>query len=121
MGPLHSDRHYDISASKEGFVLSPLEGKQGDFKAFALAGVTFKVAAKHSEVSYCCLLQGLLCCQLSFGCVCCFATYFEMNLLTLSHSFWLLNFLTKQLRPFLPSLSVNPHNKDRKLPFNSPC
>lgn len=43
VGPLHSDRHYDISASKEGFVLSPLVGKQGDFKAFALAGVTFKV------------------------------------------------------------------------------
>lgn len=45
MGPLHSDRQYDISASKEGFVLSPVEGTQGDFKAFALAGVTFKVYA----------------------------------------------------------------------------
>lgn len=43
VGPLHSDRQYDISASKEGFVLSPVEGTQGDFKAFALAGVTFKV------------------------------------------------------------------------------
>lgn len=43
MGPLHSDRQYDISASKEGFVLSPVEGTQGDFKAFALAGVTFTV------------------------------------------------------------------------------
>lgn len=43
VGPLHSDRQYDISASKEGFVLSPLEGNQGDFKAFALAGVTFTV------------------------------------------------------------------------------
>lgn len=46
VGPLHSDRHYDISASKEGFVLSPLEGKQGDFKAFALAGVTFKIKSE---------------------------------------------------------------------------
>lgn len=43
VGPLHSDRQYDISASKEGFVLSPVEGTQGDFKAFALAGVTFAV------------------------------------------------------------------------------
>lgn len=43
MGPLHSDRQYDIGASKEGFVLSPVEGTQGDFKAFALAGVTFMV------------------------------------------------------------------------------
>lgn len=43
VGPLHSDRQYDISASKEGFVLSPVEGTQGDFKAFALAGVTFMV------------------------------------------------------------------------------
>lgn len=43
VGPLHSDRQYDISASKEGFVLSPVEGTRGDFKAFALAGVTFMV------------------------------------------------------------------------------
>lgn len=43
VGPLHSDRQYDISASKEGFVLSHMEGTQGDFKAFALAGITFKV------------------------------------------------------------------------------
>lgn len=43
VGPLHSDRQYDIGASKEGFVLSPVEGTQGDFKAFALAGVTFMV------------------------------------------------------------------------------
>lgn len=47
VGPLHSDRQYDISANKEGFVLSPVEGTQGDFKAFALAGVTFMV---HSAV-----------------------------------------------------------------------
>lgn len=51
MGPLHSDRQYDISASKEGFVLSPLEGQRGDFKAFALAGVTFKVVGKTPTVS----------------------------------------------------------------------
>lgn len=43
VGPLHSDSQYEISASKEGFVLTPVEGKTGDFKAFALAGVTFEV------------------------------------------------------------------------------
>uniref|UniRef100_A0A3B3ZX66 Uncharacterized protein n=1 Tax=Periophthalmus magnuspinnatus TaxID=409849 RepID=A0A3B3ZX66_9GOBI len=46
VGPLHSDRQYDITASKEGFVLSPVEGTQGDFKAFALAGVTFKIQSE---------------------------------------------------------------------------
>uniref|UniRef100_H3BZK0 NODAL modulator 1 n=1 Tax=Tetraodon nigroviridis TaxID=99883 RepID=H3BZK0_TETNG len=46
VGPLHSDRQYDISASKEGFVLSPVEGTQGDFKAFALAGVTFMIKSE---------------------------------------------------------------------------
>lgn len=52
VGPLHSDRLYDVTASKEGFVLSPVEGTQGDFKAFALAGVTFKV---HSSFSLQCI------------------------------------------------------------------
>ncbi|XP_056891025.1 BOS complex subunit NOMO1 [Takifugu flavidus] len=46
VGPLHSDRQYDIGASKEGFVLSPVEGTQGDFKAFALAGVTFMIKSE---------------------------------------------------------------------------
>ncbi|KAM8842505.1 BOS complex subunit NOMO1 [Synchiropus picturatus] len=46
VGPLHSDRQYDISANKEGFVLSPVEGSEGDFKAFALAGVTFKIKSE---------------------------------------------------------------------------
>uniref|UniRef100_A0A667XUU7 NODAL modulator 1 n=1 Tax=Myripristis murdjan TaxID=586833 RepID=A0A667XUU7_9TELE len=49
VGPLHSDRQYDISASKEGFVLSPVEGSQGDFKAFALAGVTFKIKTEDGQ------------------------------------------------------------------------
>nr|XP_020498466.1 LOW QUALITY PROTEIN: nodal modulator 1-like [Labrus bergylta] len=49
VGPLHSDREYDISASKEGFVLSPVEGTQGDFKAFALAGVTFKIKSEEGH------------------------------------------------------------------------
>ncbi|ROL41813.1 Nodal modulator 1 [Anabarilius grahami] len=46
VGPLHSDSLYDISASKEGFVLTPVEGKTGDFKAFALAGVTFEIKSE---------------------------------------------------------------------------
>ncbi|KAL7891014.1 hypothetical protein AOLI_G00004900 [Acnodon oligacanthus] len=46
VGPLHSDLQYEISASKEGFVLTPVEGKIGDFKAFALAGVTFEIKAE---------------------------------------------------------------------------
>ncbi|KAA0713171.1 Nodal modulator 1 pM5 protein [Triplophysa tibetana] len=48
VGPLHSDSQYDIIASKEGFVLTPVEGKTGDFKAFALAGVTFEIKAEDS-------------------------------------------------------------------------
>ncbi|XP_063064130.1 BOS complex subunit NOMO1 [Engraulis encrasicolus] len=46
VGPLHSDQEYDISANKEGFVLTPVEGTPGDFKAFALAGVTFEIKAE---------------------------------------------------------------------------
>ncbi|XP_065096075.1 BOS complex subunit NOMO1 [Paramisgurnus dabryanus] len=46
VGPLHSDSQYYISASKEGFVLTNVEGKTGDFKAFALAGVTFEIKAE---------------------------------------------------------------------------
>lgn len=43
MGPLHSNLEYTVTAQKEGFVLSAVEGTVGDFKAFALAGVTFEV------------------------------------------------------------------------------
>ncbi|XP_019905336.2 nodal modulator 1 [Esox lucius] len=49
VGPLHSGRQYDISASKEGFVLSPVEGTLGDFKAFALAGITFKIKSEEGH------------------------------------------------------------------------
>ncbi|XP_034043318.1 nodal modulator 1 [Thalassophryne amazonica] len=49
VGPLHSDRHYDISANKEGFVLSTVDGTRGDFKAFALAGVTFKIKSEDGQ------------------------------------------------------------------------
>ncbi|KAG8432961.1 hypothetical protein GDO86_017286 [Hymenochirus boettgeri] len=46
VGPLHSDLEYTISAQKEGFVLTAVGDTVGDFKAFALAGVTFQI---HSE------------------------------------------------------------------------
>lgn len=69
VGPLHSDRLYDISASKEGFVLSPVDGTPGDFKAFALAGVTFKITSDDGQP-----LSGVLL-SLSGG-------HFRSNLLT---------------------------------------
>lgn len=43
VGPLHRDQAYSISAQKEGFVLTAIDGTVGDFKAFALAGITFEV------------------------------------------------------------------------------
>uniref|UniRef100_A0A4W4F4M3 Prealbumin-like fold domain-containing protein n=1 Tax=Electrophorus electricus TaxID=8005 RepID=A0A4W4F4M3_ELEEL len=49
VGPLHSHLQYDISASREGFVLTPVEGLTGDFKAFALAGVTFEIKADDGQ------------------------------------------------------------------------
>ncbi|CAL8358775.1 unnamed protein product [Boreogadus saida] len=49
VGPLHSDHEYDTSARKEGFVLSAVPGASGDFKAFALAGVTFKIRSEDDQ------------------------------------------------------------------------
>uniref|UniRef100_A0A8C9RQ87 NODAL modulator 1 n=2 Tax=Scleropages formosus TaxID=113540 RepID=A0A8C9RQ87_SCLFO len=49
VGPLHSNLEYDIGASKEGFVLTSMEGTQGDFKAFALAGVTFEIKSEDGQ------------------------------------------------------------------------
>ncbi|XP_077461040.1 BOS complex subunit NOMO1 [Stigmatopora argus] len=49
VGPLHSNMQYDISAIKEGFVLSHVDGSQGDFKAFALAGITFKIKTEDGQ------------------------------------------------------------------------
>ncbi|XP_044289374.1 nodal modulator 1-like isoform X2 [Varanus komodoensis] len=46
VGPLHSDLEYTVTAQKEGFVLSAVEGTIGDFKAFALAGVTFEIKSE---------------------------------------------------------------------------
>uniref|UniRef100_A0A8D0DFQ2 Nodal modulator 1 n=1 Tax=Salvator merianae TaxID=96440 RepID=A0A8D0DFQ2_SALMN len=46
VGPLHSDLEYTITAQKEGFVLSAVEGTVGDFKAFALAGIIFEIKSE---------------------------------------------------------------------------
>uniref|UniRef100_A0A8C5RNA9 Nodal modulator 1 n=1 Tax=Laticauda laticaudata TaxID=8630 RepID=A0A8C5RNA9_LATLA len=46
VGPLHSDLDYTVTAQKEGFVLSGVEETIGDFKAFALAGVTFEIKSE---------------------------------------------------------------------------
>ena len=43
VGPLHSDLEYTVSSQKEGYVLTAVEGTIGDFKAYALAGVSFEV------------------------------------------------------------------------------
>ncbi|XP_041433909.1 nodal modulator 3 [Xenopus laevis] len=49
VGPLHSDLEYTISAQKEGFVMTALEGTVGDFNAFALAGVTFEIQSEDGQ------------------------------------------------------------------------
>ncbi|XP_070617235.1 LOW QUALITY PROTEIN: BOS complex subunit NOMO3-like [Erythrolamprus reginae] len=46
VGPLHSDLEYTVTAQKEGFILSAVEETVGDFKAFALAGVTFEIKSE---------------------------------------------------------------------------
>ncbi|XP_073447228.1 BOS complex subunit NOMO3-like isoform X1 [Aquarana catesbeiana] len=49
VGPLHSDLEYTISAQKEGFVLTAVDGTIGDFNAFALAGVTFEILSEDEQ------------------------------------------------------------------------
>ncbi|KAM3826892.1 BOS complex subunit NOMO3-like [Vipera latastei] len=46
VGPLHSDLEYTVTAQKEGFILSAVDETLGDFKAFALAGVTFEIRSE---------------------------------------------------------------------------
>ncbi|XP_039216573.1 nodal modulator 3-like [Crotalus tigris] len=46
VGPLHSDLEYTVTAQKEGFILSAVDETLGDFKAFALAGVTFEIKSE---------------------------------------------------------------------------
>lgn len=50
VGPLHSDLEYTVSSQKEGYVLTAVEGTIGDFKAYALAGVSFEVTRLRNVV-----------------------------------------------------------------------
>ncbi|XP_063790451.1 BOS complex subunit NOMO3-like [Pseudophryne corroboree] len=49
VGPLHSDLEYTVSAQKEGFVLTAIDGTVGGFNAFALAGVTFEIRSEDDQ------------------------------------------------------------------------
>lgn len=44
VGPLHSELEYTVSSQKEGYILTAVEGTTGDFKAYALAGISFEVS-----------------------------------------------------------------------------
>ncbi|CAH1796880.1 unnamed protein product [Owenia fusiformis] len=44
VGPLHGDQDYSVNAEKEGYVLTPIEGRKGFFKAFKLGQVLAKVS-----------------------------------------------------------------------------
>ncbi|XP_011805690.1 PREDICTED: nodal modulator 2-like, partial [Colobus angolensis palliatus] len=49
VGPLHSDLEYTVTSQKEGYVLTAVEGTVGDFKAYALAGVSFEIKAEDDQ------------------------------------------------------------------------
>ncbi|KAF7481642.1 nodal modulator 3 [Marmota monax] len=49
VGPLHSDLEYTVTSQKEGYVLTAVEGTIGDFKAYALAGVSFEIRAEDDQ------------------------------------------------------------------------
>ncbi|XP_054992376.1 BOS complex subunit NOMO1 [Sorex araneus] len=49
VGPLHSELEYTVSSQKEGYVLTAVEGTVGDFKAYALAGVSFEIKAEDDQ------------------------------------------------------------------------
>ncbi|XP_077985075.1 BOS complex subunit NOMO1-like [Glandiceps talaboti] len=43
VGPLHDHTEYSIDANKDGYILTPLEGKPGSFKAFKLGEIKIEV------------------------------------------------------------------------------
>lgn len=49
IGPLHSDREYNVTAEKEGYVLSPVDGELGHFKAFKLGEISVRVLGATDE------------------------------------------------------------------------
>ena len=48
VGPLHSDKEYEVTAQKTGYILTPVPGKQGHFKAFKLGEIIVQVRKKRS-------------------------------------------------------------------------
>ncbi|KAH0521499.1 Nodal modulator 1 [Microtus ochrogaster] len=49
VGPLHSDLEYTVTFQKEGYILTAVEGTVGDFKAYALAGVSFEIKSEDDQ------------------------------------------------------------------------
>ena len=49
MGPLHSHTEYEVSAVKEGYILSSVEGKLGHFRAFKLGQISVTVRDEASQ------------------------------------------------------------------------
>ena len=43
MGPLDGDSKYRVTAEKDGYMFTAIEGKQGHFKAFKLAEIAVEV------------------------------------------------------------------------------
>uniref|UniRef100_A0AAY4ATN9 Nodal modulator 1 n=1 Tax=Denticeps clupeoides TaxID=299321 RepID=A0AAY4ATN9_9TELE len=91
VGPLHSDLEYDISANKEGYVLTLVEDTKGDFNAFALAGITFEIKANDGQP-----LSGVLL-SLSGG-------HFRSNLLTQDNGLLTFNNLSPGQYYFKPMM-----------------
>lgn len=44
VGPLHGDTDYDVQASKDGYVLTAVDGKPYQFKAFKLGEIKVLVS-----------------------------------------------------------------------------
>ncbi|CAB3977797.1 Nodal modulator 1 [Paramuricea clavata] len=55
VGPLHGNLRYDLSASKEGYILNPVQGEKGHFKAVKLGQIEIKVSDESRN-----LLSGVL-------------------------------------------------------------
>ncbi|XP_028401177.1 nodal modulator 1-like [Dendronephthya gigantea] len=55
VGPLHGNLRYDLSATKEGYTLNPVQGEKGHFKAVKLGKIEIKVSDESGS-----LLSGVL-------------------------------------------------------------
>lgn len=50
VGPLHSNLRYDLSASKEGFILNPVYEHKGHFKAIKLGQIEIKISDESNTI-----------------------------------------------------------------------